>query len=356
MIALLMLLMLSACPKAPVLPIVIDWNETPHLPSPTAGSYALAPGPPPDRAVAGLLAGKRWDASLGGAAASLALQIAGGEGNLTVPELRDAAFRAGWPFPVTDAQVWIGRAQQPPPPGVDEWLRAVPSSASIGFVRARGAQEQEVWVGLTSEPRVDIGVIPRQLPTGGTLVLPAIPGTQVWVADPYGRLDAGQLDVPYTRTTDVEGEWLVEIRDARGVIATFPVYVGMVPPNLGLLVPGEVPTNWQDADDLVVGLVEDLRAAYGTRMYGSDPLLHAALRASVDAATFDTRAVAQQVGVAPESLWRWECRSSTVEGCLDQILWDVRARPGLLVDRGAYARHVELNTKGVRILLMVAAL
>jgi hypothetical protein len=353
MIALLFLL---ACPKAPVLPMFVDWTETPHLPSPSAGSYALAPDQPPDRAVAGLLAGKQWDASLGGAAAGLALRIAANEGSLTVPELRDAAFRAGWPYPVTGAQVWLGNAQQPPPAGVDEWVRSLPSGASVGFVRARGATEQQVWVGLMSEPRVDIGVIPRQLPRGGTLMVPALPGTQVWVADPYGRLDAGQLDVPYTRTTDIEGEWLIEIRDARGAIASFPVYVGMVPPNLGLLVPGQVPDNWQDADDLTVALIQDIREAYGARMYNTDPLLHAALRASVDSEGFDTRAVAQQVGVEPGSLWRWECRSSTVEGCLDQILWDVRARPGLLVDRGAYARHVELNTKGVRILLMVAAL
>ncbi|MEZ4241421.1 MAG: hypothetical protein R3F59_35775 [Myxococcota bacterium] len=349
-------LMWLACPKAPVLPLAVDWSEQPHLPSPTAGTYALAPSDPPDRAIASVVSGKHYDASLAGAAAGLALRITAGEGNLTSPELRDAAFRAGWPYPVLAAQAWNGAANQPPPPGVEAWVRDVPVTASVGLVRARGEQETQLWLGLVSDPRLDIGIVPRQLPTGGTLSLPALPGTEIWVADPLGNLDHGTLDVPFTRTTDVEGEWLVEVRDARGPIASFPVYVGMVPPNLALLVPSQPPTNWQDADDLTVGLVEDLRNAYGMRMYGTDPLLDAALKASVDAPTFDTRAVALQVGVEPGSLWRWECRSATIEGCLDQILWDVRARPGLLVDHGVYARHVELNTKGVRILLMVAGL
>jgi hypothetical protein len=349
-----LLLMLLGCPKRPVVPLVIDWGETPHLPAPTAGSYALVPERPADRAVASMMTGHQWDASLSGAAAGIALKILAKEGTLTVPELRDAAFKAGWPYPITSAQVWSGQPGGPPPPGVEDWVHSRPPDASLGFVRARGPTD-EVWVGLSSKPRIDIGVIPRQLPRGGTLTVPAVPGADVWVADPYGRLDHGPLDVPFTRTAEVEGEWLIEIRDASGTAASFPIYVGMVAPDLGLLVPGQPPADWQEADDLTVELLADLRAAYGARMYESDLMLEAVAQAAATNPDLDTRAIAPQVGVEPGNLWRWECQATTVEGCLDAILWDVRARPGLLAERALYSRYVELNTKGVRIVLVVAA-
>lgn len=348
------LLWLAGCPKTPPAPVIVDWSETPHLPAPTAGTYALVPDHPADKAVAQLMTGKTWDASLSGAAAGLALRMLSGTGAMTGPEIRDAAFRAGWPYPVRMAQVWNGTPGSPPPPGVEDWVRALDPTASVGFVRAR-TEVDEVWLGMVSDARVDIGVIPRQLPAGGRLSLPAVPGGTVWVADPFGRLDHGPLDVPFTRTTDATGEWLVEIDDGQGTIAEFPVYVGMVPPDLSLLVPGTPPTSWQEADDSAWYTLRGLREAYGMPMYGEDPLLDAALATS-NGSAFDPKSVAPQLGVSPANLWRWECQATTVEGCLDAVLWDVRARPGLLTRRAVFARQVELNTKGVRIVMLVAGL
>lgn len=345
------LLMLLGCPKAP-LPMAVDWTETPHLPSPTSGSYSKTPDTPEDRGVASVIGLHRWDASLSGAAAGLALRIVDGEGSLTNPELRNAAFRAGWPYPIRSAQVWVGSVGAPPPDAVHKWVSGLPAGVTIGLVRARGALE-EVWVGLVSEPRIDVGVIPRQLPAGGTLMIPAIPGAEVWVADPYGRLDHGPLAVPFTRTTEVGGEWLVEIRDATGPAASFPVYVGMVPPDLGLLIPSAPPASWQEADDLTVSLLTRVRDAYGMRPFVPDALLEAAVRSAADDPSVTAMDMAPRVGVRSDSLWRWECQAQTVEGCLDAILWDVRARPGWLVDRGLLGRQVQITTSGVRLVLLV---
>lgn len=343
---------LTGCPHPPVV-IPVDWTETPHLPAPTAPVYAAVPSKPLDRGVSTVVGLRTWDVTLAGAATGLALSILDGSGSLTVPEIRDRTIRAGWPYPVQSAQVWSGATSSPPPPGVQEWLGKLPAGASIGLVRARGASE-DLWVGLASTVRVDLGELPRQLPVGATLKIPAVPGAEVWVADPYGRLDHGVLEMPFTRTTDAAGEWLVEVRDRTGALANFPVYVGMVPPDLGLLAPGPLPSEWQDADALVVDILAELREAYGFRPYADDLLLQTAARSAAADPTLDVKSIAPQIGLPPASVWRWECQAPTIEGCLDAILWDVRARPGLLSTRAIYGREIQLTTNGVRIVLVVA--
>ena len=64
---------LTACPKKSDPAPVVSWADTPVLPSPSAGSYARTLGTPPDPPLAAYLHGVRWDASLAGAAAGVAL-------------------------------------------------------------------------------------------------------------------------------------------------------------------------------------------------------------------------------------------------------------------------------------------
>jgi hypothetical protein len=345
-------LMLAGCPRPPVV-IPVDWSQTPHLPAPTAPVYSSLPARPEDRGVATVVGLRTWDAALSGAATGIALQVLNGTGSLTPPELREAALRAGWPYPLIGGQAWPGELNSPPPKGVQDWLVSLPTGATVGLVRARGV-EQDLWVGVASTVRVDIGQMPRQLPVGATLKIPAVPGAEVWVADPFGRLDHGQLDIPFTRTADVAGEWLVELRDREGPLASFPVYVGMVPPDLGLLVPSPLPTEWQEADNLVVDLLADIRSAYGFRPYENDLLLQTAAQSAAADPNLDVKMIAPQVGLPPSNVWRWDCQAANVETCLDAILWDVRARPGLLASRALFGRHVSLTTSGVRIVLVVA--
>jgi hypothetical protein len=47
-----------------------------------------------------------FDRALESASAGLALDAADGTGGLARWELREAAWRGGWPYPVTDARGW----------------------------------------------------------------------------------------------------------------------------------------------------------------------------------------------------------------------------------------------------------
>jgi hypothetical protein len=349
--------LLAACPKATPA-AAIDWEAMPQLPAPTAGTYSRAPAAPADPVVAWVLTDVepgRWDASLSGAAAGLALSLAGGHGGLTGPEVREAAWRAGWPYPILRAQVWPVRVGEPPPADIAGWIASQPPAVDLGLVRARGTLT-DAWVALVSHPRLDLGVLPRQLPLGGALTLPVIPGARVTVADPAGALVEAELALPFTLTTNHAGEWLVEIRATEGAeaIAVFPVYVGLVPPELALLVPGEPPVDDAEAARRVDQLLAEVRDAYGLEPYQQDPLLDAAVKATAADGAIGVERMSPWVGVAPADLWRWECHSTTLEGCLDAIVWDVRARPGLLAAQALVGRVAHVGPDGVGVVLVVA--
>lgn len=348
----LALLLLLACPKPNS--VVIDWQATPRLPSPRSGSYASVPAKPLDPGVASLVTGKQWDMVLSGAAAGLALRLVSGEGSLTVPEVREASLQAGWLHPIQGAQVWVAKRGGPPPAAVGEWVQQTPAATTIGLVRARSTLE-DVWVGLRSTPRVKIDGIPRQLPVGGTIQLPEIPGATLTLSDPYGNLEEAKLDTAWSSLLDVEGEWLFEIRDTQGIAALFTVYVGVVPPDLHLLVPSRVPPTWTEADERTAATLARVRDAYGLSPFRTDPIMSAAARTAAEDPSTTTADLAPTVGMAPDSLWRWECQAPTVEACIDAILWDVRSRPGWLAPSALYGRDVKLTNLGVQIVLLVGA-
>lgn len=339
---------LSGCPKPP--PPVVDWGQAPRVPSPSAGSFTLAPGVPADPGIARLVAGKRYDASLAGAAAGIGLALAHGEGGLTAPELREAAWRAGWPYPIASAQLWVGTAGDPPPPPVAQWVAG--QADLVGLVRVRAGLD-EAWVGLSAKPRVDLGVIPRQLPAGGTLALPATPGARVTVADPAGRLIESGLEGGWTLLVEATGEWLVEVADAGGPAAVFPVYVGLVPPSLDLLVPTDPPMDAAAATERARAVMAEVRDAYGLPPFAPDPLLDAAARTWLVTPDAPVAEVARRAGLDPARAWRWECRGGTVESCLDSVVWDPRARPGLLLEDALWGLVAEVGPSGVRLVAAV---
>ena len=94
----------------------------PQLPNPKAGSYARVIQSPADPAVIAVLGDKRWDASLAGAAAGLALRSADKEGGFSAREIREAAWRAGYPYPISHLAVWQAQPKSPPPADVKVWL------------------------------------------------------------------------------------------------------------------------------------------------------------------------------------------------------------------------------------------
>lgn len=343
----------GACTKAPTLLSPVDWAATPRLPSPSAGTYAMVDMTPPDPGVRQVMGGRDWDASLGGAAAGIALDLVHRRGELTPPEIREAAWRAGWPYPVRSVHTTGTTIGDAAPAKVKQQLAAVPSEAHVGLVRARGS-EQDLWVMLTSVPRVDVGVYPRQIARGSRITLPQLEGTRFAVADPQGQLYKGHLDVGWSTEALAEGEWLIELYDREGVIARFPMYVGMVPPQTSLLSAGSVPETEQDARAKVVTVLADVRDAYGLR----EPQLDTLLQNAVTWAQLNPRVpvsdVAARVGVDPTDLWRFDCTQATVEDCLDPLVWDPRARPQLLASSLLLGVAADFAPNGVHVTVLLA--
>jgi hypothetical protein len=250
-------LLLAACGSGAKRPPEVAWEDTPKLPSPTSATYAIVPAVPPDPGVALVLAGQSWDASLGGAAAGLALAVVSDSGSITPPEVREAAWRAGWPYAVHEVRAWATKAGEPPPEDVKTWLLQW-VGASIGLVRARGGVE-DVWIGLAARPPLDLGPLPRQLPQGGAFEMAAVPGGRLRAADPEGTIVEFDLSTDFSTKVEIEGEWLVEIDREGIVLAQFPVYVGLVPPEFGLLVPTRLPDEAPMADALAVARLTEVR-------------------------------------------------------------------------------------------------
>ncbi len=354
MIAGTVLALLLGCPKGgSIVGAAVNWEEMPRLPSPSAGSYARVKGSPPDPGVRSVLGLRSWDASLGGAAAGLALNLVYERGGLTPPEIREAAWRAGWPFPIRSVHTVGSSIGAEPPQAIKSLVNQVPNGVDLGLVRARGDQ-QDIWVLVTSQPRIDLQVFPRQLPSGARLKLPAQPGVRFSIADPVGRLFEGHLELEWSTSADQTGEWLIELRDERGVAARFPVYVGMVPPDLTLLDGGEPPVNPPMASDQAYDVIDRVREAYGLRSPQVDTLLQSAVPWAQLNPSLDPAEIAKRVGVDRDDLWRMDCSGGTVEICLDAIVWDPKARPALLANRLLVGIGADVRADGVRLTVLMA--
>ncbi len=324
----------ACAPKTPPDPML-----APRLPSPVAGSYARVPDTPADPVIAALVAKHSWDASLSGAAAGVALAAVAGTGGLERWEVREFAWRAGWPYPVDIIRGWSTSQGATAPAPLVLWLEALDPKADLGLVRARNAQG-DAWVALTSRPRVDLGVVPRTFPGGATFVIPAVPGGRYAVADPDGRLWEGTLDVAHPVPLIASGEWLFEVADKLGVVATFPLYVACRPPEHALI---SAPPAGQPIPDQVEALLHEAREAFGLNPWRRDPLLDSGARALLGGRT-DAASLAESVGFSPSRATLWSCTGATVQTCLDSLLFDPRHRPDLL----APTTHFGLATDSVR--------
>jgi len=330
-----------------------DFETPPRLPSPIAGTYARVKAEPPDPVIANLVRDHRWDASLGGAAAGLALAaIRGKNAGLDDWEVREAAWRAGYPYPIDVVKGW-STAEAEEPEALREWLAGVDPTHDLGLVRARG-DRGEAWVALVSNPRASVGLQPRQLPIGDVIGLPSIADAHYVVCDPDGIVVEGALEIAQKFTLDIDGEWIFEIADKKGPIALFPVYVGMMPPEIGLLESGPHVRNGAEAVDRVEAALSDIRGAYSARTWLRDAFLDQAAQGMLTNPKKTATAVANTLGYPPETMWRWECRARTVESCLDQILWDPRSRPALLTDSEFIGLGAEVRRGRVHVVALIA--
>jgi hypothetical protein len=189
---------------------------------------------------------------------------------------------------------------------------------------------------------------------GGRLKLQALPGATLVVANPRGEVTSGGMDTGTTLTMGLPGEWLLQIEDAQGIAVVFPIYVGIVPPEAPVIEHGPAPTNSDDLSAAFQTLFDSVRGAYGAEPLESDLLIGSAARAMMAQRTGSAAEVARHLGYAVDSTWRIECQARTVESCIDQMLWNPKARPAMLVDHGHLGVSAELTSSGVHVIALIA--
>jgi hypothetical protein len=346
----LLLLAAIACAKAPPPPPypAEALDASPRLPAPRAGSYARAVQVPSDPVVRALVDGRTWDASLAGAAAGLALAAATDSGGFSRRELREAAWQAGYPWPILGLGVWRTDEKGKPPPGLTAWLAAQPAQRDVGVVRARG-QGRDVWVALSGEVQIALGVIPRELTLGHPLRLPARAGARWRASDGNGALTQGPLDDGATVPLETAGEWILQLFDDGGDLARFAVYVNDEAPRVGVLPVLDKPVNSPtEAEERAWELFGITRRAYGSPALRRDDLLDRALATSDAQDPPALAALGVRFARDPSRVVGWRCEAPTVEDCVDQLLWDPATRAPF-VDPKAWSAAIDAQIAAGRV-------
>lgn len=298
-------------------------SDVPHLPAPRAGLYTHHPTAPPDPLVASVMQGLAWDEALGGAAAGVALELVDGR-PVDTYTLRWKAVLAGYPYPV----LRFGSAEVSPGT-VAEALAAearaqAQAGADVGLVRAR-ARGHDVWVLLVGGRRGSLPSFAREAKVGERVDFSA----PVLFASPGGEVRESPVVA-----LDEAGEWLVQARDATGVVATVPVYVNTKTPL-------EPPIQDDARGDTPEAAARDLVAAlagwYGRPAPSWDPGLDSVARARLRTLleggelppASGQLAAAGWVGMPVEG---GECRGASVAACLDGMWWAPDRRAVLVSD------------------------
>lgn len=341
-----MLLLLAACAKPAPPPEAVDPGN-PRLPAPRATVYAHVAAAPTDPLVASALGGAGWDEALAGTAAGVALDLLADK-PVDAYALRWRAVLAAYPYPVIERAVARTPAGEVPAELSAHARARAAEGHDVGLVRARD-DEGDLWVLLVGDRRGDIGRVPRELGVGESI---SVAGARFVIADPDG--DVRPIDARLT--FDVAGEWLLQARDDRGVVATVPLYVGVPTP--------EEPPILDDArGDALDAQVRDLLGALW-RWYGEEPATMGtnldvvararlkALQAGEPLPPVESQTRAAGYGALPAAAA--ECQAASVAACLDGMWWSPERR-GVLV--GGYEElgiAVTTGAEGVVIALVGA--
>lgn len=334
----------------------MDFGMAPRLPSPEAATYAALEQPPRDPLVAEILHGKHSDAGLEAAAAGLALAISDRKGGMSRWELREALWRAGYPYPVHDGRAWSVATNAAPPRGLVGWVEAVPADEPMGLVRARGRHE-DTWVGLRARPEVDLGALPRLASVGTLLELPPLDGGSWVLTDGAGDLLKGDLLDGERLVLSSSGEWLLQVKQGGAEFARFPIYVGIPGPEGPILrlpdPPPPVATR-EDAEALLRDLLTHVRREYGLDPWAPNPVLDTAANRYVATPGASSGEILEGLGFPSATREVWACDEPTVEDCVDRWIWDPRRRKAVLSDdMDAYGLKLTLDTSGVHATLLL---
>ncbi len=322
---------------------VVDPGAAPHLPAPVADLYVHHVGTPVDPLVTQLIGVRPWEEVLSGAATALALKVAARE-STDVMAARWAAVRAGYPYPVERMEVVHAPHDALP-------QLAVPISGDIGLVRARGPDD-DIWVLLVGRGGAVLPPIPREAQVGDALRL----GQHRWrAAGPDGAVQ----DVAETLVFNRAGEWLLQARDADGVLANLPVYVGQPMPEVSPLISA---LSGQDPEEATFNAVSGVWKWYGReapqRDSGVDSVARVRLRevqaanaggpSAAPAATLLRRAGFVEGGDGSE------CRAATLLECLEQMWWSPDQRAVFSTDYRSVGVAMATEAGAVHVVVMGA--
>ena len=317
----MLLLAFLACPKGPA---ALEPGAPPRLPHPVSPTYVHAAEAARDPLVARAYPGP-VDESLSGAASGLALALLASPA-LDPGELRWKAVLAGYPWPVVSAATARTAVDEVPADLVAS-ATAAAGTHDVGLVRARGTQG-DLWVLVLGKRRGEIPPTPREVPPGSEL---GFPGYAVRAATPGGDVvnSSGGIRV------DFAGEWLVELADSEGVVATFPLYVGVRTPAAPPFSGAASAETAGDLDEELLLRLDALDAWYRRPAAERDPMLDGVARARLRdfAANKQLSEAMQQLaagGFAGGDAGT--CRGSTVAACLDAMWWSVDERAALITE------------------------
>lgn len=339
-------LLLASCAKQPT---ASQLEAPPSLPAPQGRVFARAEGTPSDPAVARLVAAVRWDTALSAAAGGLGVEASLGAVSYQPWEIREAAWRAGYPIPVRQVRAWSTATGGEPPADLLAWLATVDEHSDLGLVRTR-SPEGDAWVGLSAIPRVDLPAYPRETRIGAELRFPAIPGATVVWSDPVGGLDEASLDTERVIGLHTQGCWLVEVRDATGVAARFPVWVGMSAPDLRLYDLPDLPT---DLGPRAEAVIDEVRATANRAPWTRDATLDLlAARQLAEPGALDRSLT--HLGYDAAHTGSWSCDAPTLEACLDEVLWRPETRRVVLAPQQVAGFAIDATPGGIRLFGLVA--
>lgn len=305
----------AAAAKPPPLP-------APHLPSPTGTIYTHGAATPTDSLVAAAMAGAAWDEVLAGVASAVALDAVE-DRDTDAYALRWRAILAAYPFPIVERAMMHTPADSVPDDLAATARARAAAGMDVGLVRARGRTD-DVWVLLVGQRRADLPAASRDARAGETLEL----GRPFVASDPQGRVRTAV----HALTLDLGGEWLVQVRDDAGAIATMPFYVGVpVPMEAPVLNDAEGSTPEAQARDLLTALAGWYGHETPSFEEGLDFVARMRLKALVEGGPErSVESLARSTGQATGAVSGGDCRADGAAACLDGMWWSPERRAVLV--------------------------
>jgi hypothetical protein len=233
--------------------------------------YAHGPSAPKDPMVALAAHGLAWDEALSGAAGAIAVT---GE-QPTMPAVRWAAIRAGYPYPVLTAVSGMADRDVAPQGMLDGLPALLRPGDDLGLARAR-VGSSDVWIALIGRAPSRLVPFPREVAVGDAVMLApegASRGSFDWtLVSPRGELRSGAL--PAEVVLDQMGEWWLEVDAPEGaVVASVPLYAGMTTPPQPVVLEGASVSGPTEASAVLLEGLNRVRQAFSMPALSVDSTL-----------------------------------------------------------------------------------